>query len=245
MSTNIEVQRICQFCGNAFMAKTTVTKFCSHRCSSLAYKQKVRERKIEISDNEALTQLDSAPRPNLKEREFLTPRTAALLLGVGRTTMYRYLADNIIKCVRIGGKTFIRRQNIEALFDAAGPYEPKEQEEREPITEFYSLKEIADKFQCSESWAYRIIKEKNIPRTSHLGRTLYSKPHVDRSFKKKSKPVTFEYYTTEEAMAKYVLTRDSLYHIIKQHSIPKIQEGRCIKISKPELDKIFEKPIIL
>ncbi len=244
MSSNIEVQRICQFCSNAFVAKTTVTKFCSHRCSSLAYKQKVRERKIEASNNEALAQLDSTPGPNLKGREFLTPRTAALLLGVGRATMYRYLADNIIKCVRIGGKTFIRRQDIEALFEAAGPYEPKEQEGREPITEFYSLKEITDKFQCGESWAYRIIKEKNIPRTSHLGRTLYSKAHIDRSFKKKSEPVAFEYYTTEEAMAKYDLTRDALYHIVKRHNVPKIQEGRYVKLSKPELDKIFEKPII-
>jgi len=41
-------------------------------------------------------------------------------------------------------------------------------------------------------------------------------------------------------MQKYNLTRDSLYHYIKYHKIPKIKEGRYIKISKPELDKLFE-----
>ncbi len=82
MSSNIEVERICQFCGNAFVAKTTVTKFCSHRCSSLAYKQKKRESKVENSNYETLTQLNPANDPILKEREFLTPRNAALLLGI-------------------------------------------------------------------------------------------------------------------------------------------------------------------
>ncbi|MDR1755378.1 MAG: helix-turn-helix domain-containing protein [Culturomica sp.] len=245
MSSNIEVERICQFCGNAFVAKTTVTKFCSHRCSSLAYKQKKRESKIENSNYETLTQLNSAHDPILKGREFLTPRNAALLLGIGRATMYCYLADNVVKCVRIGGKTFIRRRDIDALFDAAGAYEPKVEEQPEPITEFYTIKEIMEKFQCGETWAYRVIKEKNIPRVSRFGRTLYSKRHVDRSFKAKSKPVTFEYYTTEEAIAKYDLTRDSLYHIIKKNNIPKIKAGRHIKIAAAELDKIFEKPIIL
>lgn len=102
-----------------------------------------------------------------------------------------------------------------------------------------------EKLQCGYTWVYWVIKEKNIPRVSRFVRTLYSKRHVDRSFKVKSEPVTFEYYTTEEAMAKHGLTRDSLYHIIKKNNIPKIKAGRHIKIVAVELDKIFEKPIIL
>ena len=53
------------------------------------------------------------------------------------------------------------------------------------------------------------------------------------------------YYTVEEAMAKYNLPRDTLYHHIRYNDIPKIKDGRCIKISKPELDAIFEQPITI
>ena len=54
-----------------------------------------------------------------------------------------------------------------------------------------------------------------------------------------------EYYTVEEAMAKYNLTRDTLYHHIRYNNVPKIKDGRYIKISKPELDAIFEQPITI
>src|SRR5690554_6590748 len=30
MSSNIRITRVCQFCGNSFTAKTTVTKFCGY-----------------------------------------------------------------------------------------------------------------------------------------------------------------------------------------------------------------------
>jgi len=46
MSSNIEVQRVCQLCGKKFTARTTVTKYCSDRCSKKAYKLRYRESKI-------------------------------------------------------------------------------------------------------------------------------------------------------------------------------------------------------
>lgn len=46
MSSNIQIEQNCQFCGKRFMAKTTVTKFCSHECASRNYKKQKREEKI-------------------------------------------------------------------------------------------------------------------------------------------------------------------------------------------------------
>lgn len=39
MSSNIFVNRVCQWCGKEFVARTTTTNYCSHRCSGLAYKE--------------------------------------------------------------------------------------------------------------------------------------------------------------------------------------------------------------
>jgi len=122
MSSNIEVVKICQSCGCTFIAKTTTTKYCSHKCASKAYKQNNRNINIENSDKDVLSKLNSSELATLKYREYFTISKVALLLGVSRATMYRYLAANIIKCLVIQGKTFVRRQDIDALFDNAGPY---------------------------------------------------------------------------------------------------------------------------
>lgn len=68
----------------------------------------------------------------------------------------------------------------------------------------------------------------------------YSQKHVDIAKDlAKAEP---EYYTTAEAMEKYNLTRDQLYHYVKWHHISKVQEGKYIKISRKELDDLLAPP---
>ena len=52
MSSNIQVQRICQYCSNEFTARTTTTLYCSHKCNSAAYKARLRDTKIEESNKQ-------------------------------------------------------------------------------------------------------------------------------------------------------------------------------------------------
>ena len=67
MSSNIRIQRICQQCKNEFTAKTTVTKYCSDRCSKRAYKarQKAEETKREFLTLEELKILAKTECENL------------------------------------------------------------------------------------------------------------------------------------------------------------------------------------
>ena len=53
-----------------------------------------------------------------------------------------------------------------------------------------------------------------------------------------------QYYTVAEAMEKFNLTRDQLYHYAKYHNIPKVKKGKYTLISKPELDKLLAAPKI-
>ena len=50
MGSNIYLQKICEQCGKEFTARTTVTRFCSHTCSSRAYKDRTRKDKVEKID---------------------------------------------------------------------------------------------------------------------------------------------------------------------------------------------------
>ena len=302
MSSNMQIDRICLFCDNPFIAKTTKTKYCSLKCASKAYKQQQRESKIKSSNKETLSKPNSTDLSILKDREYFTVSKAALLLGVSRATMYRYLAANIIKSLVIRGKTFVRRQNIDALFENAGPYQTRVRPDKASIEEFYTIQEIKEKYNVKERWIYNVVNKKKIPKLFHRGKNLYSKKHVDKAFsdkvvdanitewysveeirtkfgmtsmavysfvserkipKKKdgrtvyyskehtdiaksiAEPINIQYYTPKEAMEKYNLTRDALYHYVKYHNIPKIKEGRCIKISKVHLDELFDNPITI
>jgi hypothetical protein len=300
MSSNIEIQKICMLCGQPFIAKTTVTKYCSNRCCKNAHKQKLREEKINKTNQETLTQLNSQITPILS-KEYLSVREVAVLLGIGKSTVHRYCVDDQIKCIRINRKIFIRRKDIETMFDNAPPYEIRERS-RNPITEFYSMEEIMEKYNYKKGWIYKIIKDNETPKVFYDGRALYSRKHIDKVFSKMVPDPTITewysvediqgkygmtriaissfvydhaipkkregkngfyskkhfdrakgievpedslYYTTEEAISKYNLTRDSLYYHIKINNVSKIKEGRHIKISKAELDDVFEKqPII-
>src|SRR5690554_4887431 len=80
MSSNIHVQRICQHCGTEFTARTTTTAYCSHRCNSAAYKQKIRSVKVQKSNAET-RQIKTKPIEVLKAKEFLTVTEVSKLIG--------------------------------------------------------------------------------------------------------------------------------------------------------------------
>ena len=81
MSSNIEVQRICEHCKQEFTARTTRTRFCSHKCNSRAYKANIKKQKIEASNAETVKTI-SLPIQELKSKEFLTIAEACKLLSV-------------------------------------------------------------------------------------------------------------------------------------------------------------------
>ena len=116
MSSKIEVQRICQQCGNEFTARTTVTRYCSHRCASAANKQKVKAGKVEESNKET-QRIKNQPIEELKAKEFLTVREVARLLNCSVRSAYYYIQSGTIKAVNLGQRiTRIKRSEIDKLF---------------------------------------------------------------------------------------------------------------------------------
>ncbi len=71
MSSNIKISRMCLCCGTEFIAKTTVTKFCSQKCASKDYKRRQREKKISKSIEET-QELKTQPILDAKEKAYLS-----------------------------------------------------------------------------------------------------------------------------------------------------------------------------
>lgn len=238
MSSNIFIQRICQFCSNEFTARTTVTKYCSEICTSRAYKQRIREAKIKNAENEVAIKLDLNEKAILKRDEFLSVSQTAILLGTHRATIYRYLASRKIKCLQIGGKTLIRRCDIDKLFKDSDLYEVKPRKERKPITEFYTMSEIKDKYNVKDTSIYKMIKQHKVPKQISKGKGLYSAKHIDKAFADKlPDPNIIDWYSVEQIQNEYNMTKTAIYSFVYENNIPKKKEGKTVCYSKHHFDK--------
>lgn len=164
MSSKIEVQRICQHCGNEFTARTTVTRFCSHRCASAAHKQKVRAGKVEQS-NKQTQQIKTQPIEELKAKEFLTVREVARLLNCSVRSAYYYIESGTIKAVNLGQRiTRVKRSEIDKLFEQPQPVTPQPEQKHFDISDCYNLTEVQDKYGISETALQNLIKRNSIPK---------------------------------------------------------------------------------
>ena len=115
MSSNIYIQRICQYCEKEFTSRTTVTKYCSLKCNQKDYKKRLRNKNIEKSKGETInTNLHALV--SIQDKDVLSLKETALLLGISRTTLYRMRKDGIIQFTRIGGKKVVLRRSIDLLF---------------------------------------------------------------------------------------------------------------------------------
>lgn len=299
MSSNIEIEKICVWCKELFIARTTSTKYCSHRCNSKAYKAQKRLEKEKETKRQVFHEIQEQSISELNDKVFLKVSEASVLLGLCRQSVYNLIYNGQLKASRISSRiTLIKRGDIDEMFSKAMSNRPNPVEVIKKKLEYYSVSEIKEKFNLGNSWVYKILRENNIPKVVKNGKSYYSKQHVDKYFKKKGffdnkeisewktidnlcaefemtktsvysfvsrnyipkrkegknafyskkhfyiakgieKPAEPKFYLTEEAMQKFNLSRDSLYAILRTKRIPKIKEGRYIKISKLELDNIF------
>lgn len=114
MSSNIRIPKICEFCNNAFIAKTTSTRYCGEICSKKAYKARKREEKINNAI-EVEKEKNAEPLINLKHKEFLTIGEVCTLLSISRWTVWRAIKNNTLKSSKIGRRVIIKKSDIDNL----------------------------------------------------------------------------------------------------------------------------------
>ena len=133
------------------------------------------------------------------------------------------------------GKTYWSKKHIDAYFAKKAP--------NPDITEWYSTQDMQDKFGMTLAAIYNFASKNAIPKKKEGIMVYYSKKHVDIA-KGISQPEETLYYTMAEAMEKFHLTRDQLYHYVKWHHISKVKKGKYTFINRAELDKLLAPPKI-
>ena len=300
-TSSIRIKKICQWCGAEFEAQKVSTKYFSHRCANLAYKQATRGKRVKQVEAETHFIKSEKPKENIKDKEYLSIAQASILLGLSLQAVYKMIYAGHLAAYKLSSRlSFVKRVDIDQMLNA-NPYIKKNRSKGEDITEFYTTAEIKEKYGVKESWIFKVAKENNIPKTFSRGKTYWSKKHIDAYFEKKApnpditewysvaeiqekfgmtlsaiysfvsknvipkkkvgitvcyskkhfdiakgvaEPEKPQYYTIPEAMEKFNLTRDQLYHYVKYHNITRIKVGKYTKISKSELDEFLAPPQI-
>ena len=122
----------------------------------------------------------------------------------------------------------------------ARPIDPSgiSKKDREPITEFYTTKEILEKFSISNTWLFKVSKQQDIPKVTQHGKTYWSKKHCDMVFGKKNSYVDeiTEWYSVAEIQEKYSMTLPAIYCLVSKVGIPKKKGSKEVRYSKKHFD---------
>lgn len=123
MSSNMAIPKTCSYCGKAYIAKTTMTRYCSLKCNSRHYKQKVKDDKIQLSllqQQQTMQSLQTSQTANpnsLSNKDYLCVQDAAELIGVSRWTINRMIKRGELQIHKFGRKKIIERSQIDKLFN--------------------------------------------------------------------------------------------------------------------------------
>lgn len=195
----------------------------------------IRKRDIESLFDNASPYKKHLPRSKQSITDFYTTAEIKEKFGVKESWIYEIAKEHNIPRTFNRGRTYWSKNHIDSYFAKKAP--------DASITEWYSVAELQEKFGMTLSAIYTFVYKNVIPKRKEGKMVYYSKKHFDIA-KGIATPEEPQYYTIPEAMEKYNLTRDQLYHYVKYHNITRIKVGKYTKILRSELDKFFEPPKI-
>lgn len=240
-TSKIRIVKICERCGMEFLAQKQSTRFCSHQCSRMAYKDAKRLERKRNTEARVRTHVQEIVQSEIGDKELLTFREAAALLGITKQAIYALVARGTIIAYKITSRlSRIRKTDIDNMLESnpyiSSPLRSKKQ--REPITEFYTTKEVLEKFSIGNTWLFKVAKRQNIPKVTQHGKTYWSKKHCDMIFGKKNNEVEeiTEWYSVAEIQEIFGMTLPAIYCLVSKVGIPKKKEGKEVRYSKRHFD---------
>ena len=172
MASTIRINKNCRHCGNEFVAKTTVTKYCGDVCAKRAYKARKKAEKIATVNKETEV-IVSQPITSIQAKDFLSVQEVCQLFKVSRTTVWRLTKEGKVHSAKIGRKKFITRASIDALFNPEIIAPPEPELEKLNINECWHIGEIERLYDLHSKTLYDIIRRFEIP-TMQDGKFVYA-----------------------------------------------------------------------
>ena len=235
----MEVTKKCPHCGTVFVAHKITTRYCCNACRKAESRVREKENKkktLILDENEGL--------PNVKIIEvkpLLTPKDLASLLDVSLTTVYRYFYSGAVKAIKLRILVFVRWSDIENVFEETKAYK-KRNNKRKADKEYYTMREIMEKFNVSKKAALHRCDRFSIAKVYDGRNVFFSKQAVDTCFAELLEEIDLDnYYTVQQVMEKYNMTKPNVISFVSRNKIPRINRGRDAYYSKVHIDSYKRK----
>ena len=162
----MEINKVCQFCNNRFVAKKTTTKCCSDDCAKKYYKLKKRNEKIQQSNNDFDKLIKGYDIEEIQKKDYLTIKEVMLLLNIGRTSIYRMLKDGRLTKLEGFKSVRIRKKDFDSLFEKKAENKQEKGYVLPYFSEdnYYTINEVLEKYNVSSGAFYYLCKKNNIPK---------------------------------------------------------------------------------
>lgn len=231
----MDIERRCSWCGKVFIAHSHGNRYCSERCKSSA--KRLRERRKNQTSNPVKDTLPEVEM--LGTKPFLSPKEVAILFAVSLPTIYRYMADGVIKALKMtNNRTVIRRADLEKLFEEAPSYK-KRKYGRKSDTEYYTMREIVEKYNVSRKGAMNRIKKFRIPKIYDGRNSFFPKKAIEENFAELiSDVVLSDFYTIQQIMEKFSMTHAAVLSFVQRHNVSRKTILRKVYYSRDEIDKL-------
>lgn len=126
MSSKIEIDKTCEYCGKPYTARTLYTRYCSHQCNSRAYKAIKRQERMDNHQLIAAGKKVAAPAAStsviqeIQAKEYLSVTETCVLVGVSRNTLFRWINSKVLRTYQHGTKHLIKKEDINKIFNNEG-----------------------------------------------------------------------------------------------------------------------------
>ena len=110
MSSNIRIEKVYQYCGTNFIAKTTVTRSCSHTCNKKAYKLEQRNLKISYA-KQGVRSFGEQQYQLVNNPVYLTVRETSAILKCSSKMVYYLINTGRLKAINLS----VRKTRIKLI----------------------------------------------------------------------------------------------------------------------------------
>lgn len=165
-----------------------------------------------------------------QEQEYYTLQEIMDKYKIGRKAVWGRCDRLGIPKVYEGRNTFYSKKLIDANFS--------ELLDVIDIDNYYTLSQIMEMYNMTQGAALCFVKYHAVPRVKRNGRSYYSKVHID-CIKHKTDEIDPDWYSYEEAMQKYGITKDQVSYTLKTYSIKTEKRGKFTMIYRTDFDNIM------
>ena len=227
-------RKICQHCGKEFIALTSVTAYCSHRCASLALKNKKRDERLKSTSIETR----ELKRLALLDKNFLSLSDAARLMQISRTTLYRIITIYSIPLHRFTDRTVrISREDLDkAARGQTTAFDTSTSEKDDILSNWMTREQIMKEFGLTLSWFTSTIKRHQIKPRIIGNRNFYKKDMMEAIFTRTDYSDTEQWYTFDQLRETTGMRTESICDFCKSHKIQRERKNGITYVSKRHWD---------